>query len=627
MITAVMKIGKWTGLRSGTAGSLDNFVQNPNDKGGIRKVFVILVEQQEGGGAFNGVDVEEFSEKHLRRYLYRRGASSGTDITPTSKFAGDIVKTFNNRILKSVAGVLEQDEELKLTEDELQTAQIIHETLSKRAEAIRDSLLKREKELEKGEGAIVTVAYLQNGEKFYVGDLQLFQKVLINRSKSKYYQQYGTKSIACNKRCFVCHAEQPEVYGFVNTYSFYTVDKPGFVTGGFKQQQAWKNYPVCLQCASNLELGKRYLNENLNFRFYGFRYLLVPKFLNDDLLEEMLDILEGDLSERAERFIEAGFRQEYINRLTNAEDEILELFSAQKDYVSFDLLFYQEKQAAFNILLHVEDVLPSRFRLLFKTKAKLDEIDIFKREISAKEGKRLLVFNFGVLRTFFPYVSKTRSFDKHFLDLVGKVFSLKPIDYLFLVQAIMRKLRSTFVQNVYMKTDCLSGYMLLNFLAELQVLSKGGERMDMRVIENLQGEFWSDQTDVPKKIELFFEAHSGFFDLAEKRACFLVGVLVQKLLNIQWKDKKATPFRSKLQGLRLNETLVKRLSYEAQNKLEEYAKNYYRKIEALIAQYMIAAGPKWICTNDELSFYFTMGMNMANLFIRKEEIGDEQAGQ
>jgi CRISPR-associated protein Csh1 len=420
------------------------------------------------------------------------------------------------------------------------------------------------------------------------------------------------------------------VYGFVNTYNFYTVDKPGFVTGGFKQQDAWKNYPVCLQCACNLELGKRYLNENLNFRFYGFKYLLIPKFFNNERMEEVLDILEGDLADRADKFIKAGFKQEYINRLTDAENEIFELFSRKEDYVSFDLVFYREKQAAFNILLHVEDVLPSRFRKLFETKARLDEIDIFKREVSSKDGKRLLIFNFGVLRNFFPYESKTRSFDEHFLDLVGKIFSLKPIDYHFVVRAIVKKLRSGYVDSPQVRLDCLSGYLLLNYLADLKILSKGGERMEIKPIADLQGAFWTEDMDVLGKVDAFFQAHIGFFDLAAKKTCFLIGVLVQMLLDIQQLKYKTSkpPFRSKLQGLRLTENIVKRLSYAAQNKLEEYDKNYYRKLEALIAQYMIAAGPKWSCTNDEISFHFTLGMNMAGLFkSRKDEEGDEQSDE
>ena len=45
-------------------------------------------------------------------------------------------------------------------------------------------------------------------------------------------------------------------------------------------------------------------------------------------------------------------------------------------------------------------------------------------------------------------------------------------------------------------------------------------------------------------------------------------------------DKKATPFRTKLHGLKMNEALIKRLLPEIQNKLEEYEKNYYRDLES-----------------------------------------------
>jgi hypothetical protein len=36
-------------------------------------------------------------------------------------------------------------------------------------------------------------------------------------------------------------------------------------------------------------------------------------------------------------------------------------------------------------------------------------------------------------------------------------------------------------------------------------------------------------------------------------------MFTQKLLNISWRDKKATPFRVKLHGLKMNEALIKRL--------------------------------------------------------------------
>jgi len=621
MIQAIMKIGKWAGERDGTIGSNDNFIQNPNEKGNIKKVLTITLSIQDDSLFFKDVDIEEFRQKYLAKYLYRRGSSSGADVTPTSKYAGDIEKTFKKKIVRSLQEITKEAKNLGLDSDEQKRVKIIYDTLSSDEKSITERLIERSKEIEKGEGAIITLVFLENGKKYYIGDTNLFQKVLSIKARQKYFKQYGKEALGNNQICSVCLKERSEVYGFVNTYSFYTVDKPGFVTGGFKQQDAWKNYPVCFECASNLELGKKYLNENLRFNFYGFRYLLIPKAFTDKIMEESLDILEDMSDHRATEMIQTGFDQAYINRLTDAEDEIFDLIGNEKDYFSFDLLFYREKQSAFNILLHVEDILPSRFGMLFELKARLDKIDIFRKEVSKKEGKRLLVFNFRILRNFFPYVSKTRSYDKHFLELVGKIFSLKPVDYYLIIRAIVTKLRSRFVNDEYIKIDCLSGYLLLNYLAGLGILIKGGERMEVKLIRDLKESFSSEDTSVSDKIEQFFDAHAGFFDIAEKKACFLVGFLVKKLLNIQKRRTQGAkpPFLKKMQGLRLTEPIVKKMYYEAQNKLEQYDENYYPELESVIAQYMVSSGSKWNITNDEISFYFTMGMNLANLFKSKQE--------
>lgn len=618
-----MKIGRWVGSRESTTGSIMDFVENPNAKGNIQKVITILIEQHKGEYRFNAVEVEEFREKYLAKYLYRRGSSNGPDITPTSKFAGDMAKTFRKKILQSVSKIKKEGENFGLNADELEKIKQLYAVLSLEETNILEKLEKRAAELEKNEGVIITLVFIKDGVQHYIGDLPCFQKVLRNKAREKYYRRHSKKALGHDQQCFVCQQKRAEVYGFVNTYNFYTVDKPGFVSGGFKQKDAWKNYPVCFQCATNLELGKKYLYENLRFNFYGFQYLLIPKFFSDKVMADALEALEDIFEHRAAEMIRAGFEERYITRLTNAEEEIFDLIKEEKDNVSFDLLFFREKQAAFNILLHIEDILPSRFNKLFAVKTRLDAIDIFRKEISRKDGKRLLFFNFKVLRNFFPYVSKTRSYDKHFLELAGKIFSLRPIDYHFIIKAIARKIRSRFVKNENTKIDCLAGYLLLNYLADLKVLSKGGVLMEVQPIEELKAGFGSPETGISEKIGLFFKVHSGFFDSADKKACFLVGLLVQKLLNIQWHDKNATPFRSKLQGLRLTEPLLKQLYYKAQSKLEDYKKNYYRELESIIAQYMVASGPKWHLTNDEISFYFTMGMNLADLFKAQKEDDDE----
>ncbi|MBW2632285.1 MAG: TIGR02556 family CRISPR-associated protein, partial [Deltaproteobacteria bacterium] len=164
--------------------------------------------------------------------------------------------------------------------------------------------------------------------------------------------------------------------------------------------------------------------------------------------------------------------------------------------------------------------------------------------------------------------------------------------------------------------------MLLNFLAELGILSKGGVRMDIKIIDDLKESFSSEDKTYSEKIERFFAAHGGFFDCAPKKAYFLTGVLVRKVLNIQFKANNATPFQKKLHGLRLSESIIKNVSKEAQAKLEQYKKNYYRELETIISQYMTICNKNWQITNDEISFYFTTGMNLADLFKTKKEEED-----
>jgi len=334
MIQAIMKIGKWVGERDGTIGSIEKFVQNPNDKGNIKKVLTITLSKRDDSLIFKDVDMEEFRQKYLLKYLYRRGSSSGADVTPTSKYAGDMKKTFKKKIVRSIQDITKEGKNLGLDSDEQERVQMICDVLSSNEDSITKRLIERSEEIEKAEGAIITLVFLENGKKQYIGDIDLFQKVLSSKAREKYFKQYGKEALGNNQMCSVCLKERAEVYGFVNTYNFYTVDKPGFVTGGFKQQDAWKNYPVCFECAGSLELGKKYLNENLRFNFYGFRYLLIPRFFTDRIMEDSLDVLEDMSDRRATEMIQTGFDQTYINRLTYAEDEILNLISQEKDYVS-----------------------------------------------------------------------------------------------------------------------------------------------------------------------------------------------------------------------------------------------------------------------------------------------------
>jgi CRISPR-associated protein Csh1 len=344
------------------------------------------------------------------------------------------------------------------------------------------------------------------------------------------------------------------------------------------------------------------------------------------LAGEIKEVLEGvlDILDKKDEKRKIKINQEIKNRITSDEKEILRFVKDQEDFFNNSLIFYKKEQSSYRILLLIEGILPSRLKALFNAKEKVDErFNIYNDLILSEDQreKNRLIFNFGVLRRFFPSESKNRTFDKIFLEMVDKIFVGDQISYHLLIDFIMNKVREAFIKGYSTNITTLNGFLLLHYIEELNLFKakkaemkdmneQGNEVLRMEELESLPLE---------QRIGRFFEANKAFFNTDSKKATFLEGVLTQKLLNIQWMDKKATPFRTKLHGLKMNEALIKRLLPEIQNKLEEYEKNYYRDLESLIANHFILAGLKWNEVDDELSFYFVLGMDMHKLFKNAKE--------
>ena len=612
MIEAIRNIGEYA-LRKNKKSidePLEILLDNPANKNSKGVLFILLDDTDEEF-QYHGIEVEEYSKDKLEKYLYKKGASNGTDITPTSMIT-EIEKTFNIKTLnwfKNYGSIKNNKSKM------LQSIYLCME--ENKEKMIQD--LQEKSTVENN-----IISFKINGK--YLGDYEVFRDILVSSATEKYYKKFGKVSKSEDQLCSICQERKGEVYGFVSTFNFYTVDKPGFVSGGFRQENAWKNYPVCLNCALTLEEGKKYLENYLNFNFYGFKYLLIPKFIKSIPKEVQSSIFKTIESQKDPRF-----RKKEIKRLTSDEDELLYLMSEQKNFFNNNFLFYWAPKgfngAVFNILLYIEDILPSRLRKMFEVKEMVDQEEIFKscmvptfNKQGKKDGEIPLEFNFGVLRTFFPRVSANRTFDKYFLNLVNNIFIDKPVNYDFLLNSIMQKIRDDFLNGYPTKIDTLKAFMLLNYLHKLKILKfkEGKNRMENLVLPKEIG------GEIKEKTEVFFQKYSDFFDSNLKKAIFLEGVLTQFLLNIQYRERKANPFRVKLKGLKLDENQVRKLLPEIQNKLEEYGKNYYRDLESIIAHYFISSGNKWNITNDEISFYFVLGMNLSDLFRKEKESGGEE---
>jgi len=604
MIEAIKDIGEYVLEKEGKD-PLDVLIDDPASNPTYRNILTVDCVENNGLFEFKRVGIEPYSKEKRKRYLYKKGSGArGTDLTPTT-LVTEIKRTFKTKFYPWFNNIL-KDSNIGLTEGEITFLSGLRNCIEKNKDKIVEGLISKRADIDKKENVILTLKI--NGD--YLGDYTVFKEILKVKSLYGFYEKYGKKSLAENETCSVCKNPKAEVYGFVDTYKFYTVDKPGFVSGGFNQELAWKNYPVCFDCALQLKAGRDYIDEHLDFRFYGFNYYLIPKLISKGYLEEILEILEDFRGKNPE------FKQDYINLVQEDEEEVFELLSKQQNFLTNNLLFYEKSNSAFRILLYVEDVLPSHLRKLFDTKKVVDDRSIFKGFGKEKPMK----FTFRNIWSFYP---RTKEVDlgKYFLEITNKIFTNKKIDYQFLLKNIMKRIRKEFRNwddakpfNPTRESTHLA-FQLLDFLNELNLLKNynGGNSMDK---SNIFGE---ETIDLDNKIDAVFSEFQDFFDTDAKKAIFLEGALTQFLLNIQRRERGSTPFRSKLQGLNLDEKLVKGLLPKIQNKLEEYDKNYYRNLESRISRYMVQAGKNWKMTKDEISFYFVLGMNLSNHFKTKKE--------
>ena len=612
LLTAVMQLGEYVLNNQGTeTGELFQVIENPNEKGNYNHVLKIAFDFKDDDISYRGIEYEEFSSQKISKYAYKKGSSRGGDITPTSKYT-EAGKTIN-KILISLNDVINTSEQVNLDQKIFNK---IYEYISTNEESIINDITQKVESisLKKGESFIITITLFDDVNEKYMGDFGLIKNRLAKIQNEQYYKKYG-KTSKGKGICYYCK-EDGEVYGFVNTYNSYTVDKIGFVSGGFKQENAWRNYPVCAGCAQNLEMGKKYVKENLTSRFSGFNYFVVPKAVIRDLEDEEEFIKTLHEFERNEKFSTKEITKQ---NLLGSEKEFLEIIQDSKNFLNYNMVIFKEEQSGsvFRILLYIEDIVPSKVKNILRVKDQVDEIELFNNLPGKDKTTYNLNFGFDKIRTFFPNNKTEGNFDKSFLEILNNVFTYKNISYKFLLGRMISIIRVSFARVEYLDSVVLQALMNIMFIDRLNLFNDK-ERGVLKIMV--------EKTEKNKKYLDFFEneSYSEFFSSDYKRAVFLTGVLTEKLLNIQYKERGNKPFYSRINGLKLDKNLVKRIFTEAINKLNEYDKNYYKELEYLIGMYMLGEEAEKSISNDEISFYFVLGMTLAKHFKEEKKSGEDE---
>ncbi len=613
MIEGIAELGRHALAQDPSVSMFDIWLEDSYNDGQNEHLFLVVFEKTGDVWDYKGIDYRQNGKVLKAKLLYKRGSSRGSNKTPTGQVSADIGKTFDQRIkgwfeAYCEASFLNKDEQAFLTK--------IRDVIQKHGADIREDLTNKLQQVE-GKGAVLSVLFNDGGQPKFPGDYPFFSRFITEEcvKEYKYSKTFKKHSYSNQSTCSVCKQIKDEVFGYFTTLKFYNVDKPGMVSGGFRQDQSWKNYPVCLDCALNIEMGIKVMESDLNYSLYGLRYYLIPKLIRSTGQDTYL--IETILNLKKDMKINDQDRQ----TITGQEEEVFDLVKEKENQISFNLVFYDKPQKeVFRILANIEDVLPSRIRCLYDVKDRVDRIVFFQK--LSKEGKRIFRFHFGVIRQFFPNDNMNGNHNKSFLQILDNVFKGTPIGCFYILNHIMKIVRKAFITDENDWFFTLQGWMLLIYLNELGILTDNCEKV--RVMDQIffQSFEITSKEEFEDKGTLFFETFQDFFRTDAHKGVFLLGVLTKLLLNIQSHERNATPFRSRLKGLKMDSRDLVGLLPMIIDKLEQYQKNYYSCLETLISKFMIAAGDhnKWEIPLDELNYIFVLGMNLSDYFkIEKPE--------
>lgn len=546
-------------------------------------MVVIDIKKHNDNYSFSSISLEETNCGGAGSYLYRKGPPNGANFSPTALIT-EPEKTFQVKIL----GWFRNTEKLSLSQADQEKITSVKKVLESQQQQIIDLLKEKLVDIKGSTGLTLKI------DGCYLRDIAAFRDSFLQLVAAK------EDSISAeDKNCSVCGQRKAKVSAGAPAYKFYTIDKPGFITGHFIKENSWRNYPVCSECSLALDEGKRILEERYRFSFYGLSYYLVPKFILKEPSSFILDILAGEMDKNIKLNNNTG------SKLTTYEDDILYELAAEKDTMSLNFLFLRKEQSSERILLLVEDVLPSRLRNLFKAKASVDLL--FPQQ----------PFHLGRLRTFFAKSDEAKrenDLDKYFIELVDKMFKGLPVGMSFLATHFMREIRRDFNTGNINSLKMVDAIETMLFFAHLNMLSRRGVMMSTTIFDPIFDRF-ANQLNTP-----------------EKRGVFLLGSLTRMLLNVQYVERKAQPFLVNLMGLKMDSRQVKGLLPKVINKLQEYRRFDKGKAQLAeaIAVLLLESNPNWQMTVEELNFYFVCGMSLHNevnliLYGKKEEVEDTDA--
>lgn len=514
-----------------------------------------------------------------RAVVYRSGPPNGTDFTPCCKLAGNTASRLAGAVKALVDYHALPGDKRQWLADSLAGFNAARDVLWAEVEAKQ-----QEAGVDKDHRGYLYWAD-ENMQPVYAWpETKAF---MVERALEAFADKGGVRQPGS---CAVCGQTGVAVYGNYAVLACYNLNNPGSIAGGFHAHRAHRNFPVCGACALSIAETWTFVESNLSSSMAGQSYLILPYSNNPEVREE----LRARFGQRPDRYC-LGKHDLVADELALTDE-----FADCGDQLAFALIFYKQQNAAWRVQAEIQQLLPSRLRLLHEAGRTIahaaDLIAVSKTEEKPVQITAMTFKNFSS--------GSEKASDETLRNWLAALFAGRTVGYRHFLHGLVAKLLDTGKS----KPD------LLHWMTRHAWGLYRYARLTHLIIPDPVTEHPAMSDAIPNSpYGRYAQEHADFFRRPELIVAFLTGCYASQVARVQYDERNATPFTKKFIGRLLTRQHLQRLYREGHGKLAQYGKLGYviTGLDPDLANAWVACGESWAISDEEATFAFTIGYSLA----------------
>ena len=109
----------------------------------------------------------------------------------------------------------------------------------------------------------------------------------------------------------------------------------------------------------------------------------------------------------------------------------------------------------------------------------------------------------------------------------------------------------------------------------------------------------------------------------DKKSAYLLGFLTRKLTHIEYKNLEKTPFLNKIYDINLSHEKIRAIYPVMINEIRKYD-DIFKELEEEASISLLKSDKNWNISDEETSFYFTLGYTLGSASNYKREVNDKE---